>query len=162
MALHGHGNLYIADTSNHRIRKVDPSGIITTIAGMRESGDEGDGGPATDARLAHPWDVAVDAAGNVYIADLRNNRIRILTPPPHPALTSVVNQVDSILGAAAASMASPSGKRSAPETAVASENPPSITWGGVRINIVVSPPEEPEAPEAREDDRHRARSRPRR
>ncbi len=162
MATDGAGNLYIADRHNHRIRKVDPSGIITTIAGSGERGDGGDGGPATQARMDHPWDVAVDVAGNVYIADWGNDRIRILRPPPKPPITEAVSKAAFTPSASHASMASPSGKRSAPETAAESEKPPSITWGGVRINIVVGPPREPEAPEAREDDRHDARSRQRR
>ena len=80
VAVNGAGNLYIADSRNHRIRKVDSSGTITTIAGSGEPGFSGDGGPATDARLARPNGVAVDDAGNVYIADTDNHRIRILTP----------------------------------------------------------------------------------
>ena len=80
VAVDGAGNLYIADSRNHRIRKVDSSGTITTIAGSGEPGFSGDGGPATDARLARPTGVAVDDAGNVYIADTDNHRIRILTP----------------------------------------------------------------------------------
>ena len=74
------GNLYIADSSNHRIRKVDPSGIITTIAGTDERGFDGDGGPAVEARLHLPRDVAVDAAGNLFIADASNHRIRRVDP----------------------------------------------------------------------------------
>ena len=71
------GNLYIADSENHRIRKVDAeSGIITTFAGTGEEGFDGDGGPATEADLDWPSGVAVDAAGNVYIADQENERIR--------------------------------------------------------------------------------------
>jgi RHS repeat-associated protein len=70
------GNLYIADFDNHRIRKVDTSGIISTIAGSGVPGYTGDGGPATQAQLVHPIGVDVDAAGNIYIADLDNYRIR--------------------------------------------------------------------------------------
>jgi sugar lactone lactonase YvrE len=70
------GNLYIADTSNHRIRKVDTSGVITTVAGNGTEGFSGDGGAATSATLNTPIGVAVDAAGNLYIADAFNNRIR--------------------------------------------------------------------------------------
>src|SRR5437773_1615487 len=64
------GNLYIADF--HRIRKVDASGFITTVAGTGTPGFGGDGGPATNASLAGPTGVAVDAAGNLYIADTNN------------------------------------------------------------------------------------------
>jgi sugar lactone lactonase YvrE len=70
------GNFYIADMNNNRIRKVDTNGIITTIAGNGSRGLSGDGGPATQAELAVPSGVAVDAAGNVYIADSGNARIR--------------------------------------------------------------------------------------
>jgi sugar lactone lactonase YvrE len=70
------GNLYIADTSNHRIRKVDTSGIIATVAGNGIEGHSGDGGPATSASLNTPIGVAVDTARNLYIADAFNNRIR--------------------------------------------------------------------------------------
>ena len=73
------GNLYIADSYNNRIRRVDPSRVITTIAGTGEYGFSGDGGPAVEAQLAYPLGLAVDAAGNLYVADSRNHRIRILT-----------------------------------------------------------------------------------
>ena len=73
----GSGNLYIADSVNRRIRRVDAAtGIITTVAGSKLFGFSGDGGPATSASLSNPWDVAVDGSGNLYIADRRNLRIR--------------------------------------------------------------------------------------
>ena len=75
-AVDGFGNLYIADTDNHRIRRVDPSGTISTIAGTGESGYSGDNGPAVRARLYFPRGVAVDADGNLFVADDRNNRVR--------------------------------------------------------------------------------------
>ena len=70
------GNLFIADQSNHRIRKVDNNGIISTVAGKVTSGGSGDGGFATNANLFYPLGVAVDAAGNLFIADRFNQRIR--------------------------------------------------------------------------------------
>ncbi|WP_156722289.1 NHL repeat-containing protein [Streptomyces apocyni] len=73
------GNLYIADTNNHRVRKVTPDGRITTIAGDGNAGWTGDG-QATSSRLYHPWGVAVDAEGAVFIADAYNHRIRKVTP----------------------------------------------------------------------------------
>jgi trimeric autotransporter adhesin len=80
VALDAAGNLYIADTSNNRIRKVAAgSAIISTVAGngpVGNGGFSGDGGPATAATLYFPSDVAVDAAGNLYVADNNNNRIR--------------------------------------------------------------------------------------
>ena len=80
VAVDGAGNLYIADSFNVRIRKVDSSGIITTIAGTGVFGFGGDGGPAVAAQLSFPTGVAVDGAGNLYIADTENRRIRKLTP----------------------------------------------------------------------------------
>ena len=80
VAVDAAGNLYIADENNHRIRKVDSTGIITTIAGSGDWGFAGDGGPAVEARFDRPRGVAVDAAGNVYIADHGNHRIRRVDP----------------------------------------------------------------------------------
>jgi len=72
-----HGNIYIADDANRRIRKIDLStGIITTVAGTDSAGFSGDGGPATNAKLFVPADVYADSSGNIYIADGLNNRIR--------------------------------------------------------------------------------------
>ena len=84
VAVDGAGNLYIADWRNNRIRKVDAAGRISTVAGDGNFGFGGDGGPARAARLGFPQDVAVDGAGNLYIADLDNQRIRRLTPPAMP------------------------------------------------------------------------------
>jgi trimeric autotransporter adhesin len=69
------GNLYISDFNNNRIRRVS-GGTITTVAGNGTAGFSGDGGPATSASLKQPFGVAVDAAGNLYIADAGNFRIR--------------------------------------------------------------------------------------
>lgn len=70
------GNLFVADAGNLRIRKVSASGIITTVAGDGSYGFSGDGGPATSASLNYPDGVAVDASGNLFIADTDNSRIR--------------------------------------------------------------------------------------
>lgn len=70
------GNLFIADQANQCVRKVNTSGIITTVAGNTINGYSGDGGPATAASFRNPYAVAVDAAGNLYIADVDNARIR--------------------------------------------------------------------------------------
>jgi len=72
----GNGNIYIAETGGHRVRKMDRSGAITTLAGTDVAGFSGDGGPATLAQLASPYGVTADILGNVYIADLGNARVR--------------------------------------------------------------------------------------
>jgi sugar lactone lactonase YvrE len=70
------GNLYIAELGAYRVRKVTPAGTISTVAGNGVYGDSGDGGPATSASIGYVYDVAVDATGNVYLADYQNSRIR--------------------------------------------------------------------------------------
>ncbi len=74
------GNLYIADTSNNVIRKVTPAGIISTFAGNGTAGFSGDGGPATAAAFNFPAGVSVDGAGNLYVADFSNQRVRRIDP----------------------------------------------------------------------------------
>ncbi len=76
IAVDGQGNIYLADTFRNKIRKVDAAGIITTVAGTGVGGFSGDGGPATQARLNFPYGVAVDAQGNLFIADQSNHRVR--------------------------------------------------------------------------------------
>jgi trimeric autotransporter adhesin len=73
------GNLFIADQNNHRIRKIDASGNITTVAGNGTAGFGGDGGAAIEANLNFPHGVAVDAAGNLFITDMNNHRVRKVT-----------------------------------------------------------------------------------
>ncbi len=85
VALDSSGNLYIADTGNNRIRMVSPAGIITTIAGAGApgyggAGYSGDGGPAVRAGLYFPSGIAVDRAGNLFIADTNNFRVRKISP----------------------------------------------------------------------------------
>jgi sugar lactone lactonase YvrE len=70
------GNLFIADFQNNKIRRVDTNGIISTIAGNGTQGTAGDGGPAAAAQLSLPYGLALDARGDLYIADTYNNRIR--------------------------------------------------------------------------------------
>ncbi len=70
------GNVYIAEFSGHRIVRLDPTGAMTTIAGTGVSGSGGDGGPALLAQLSYPAGMAVDRAGNLYIADSGNHKIR--------------------------------------------------------------------------------------
>jgi len=90
LALDGSGNLFIADNENNRIRKVSPAGIITTFAGIGPVCEfsnlsctgsySGDGGPATSAALSAPQGLATDRAGNVYISDTNNLRVRVVSP----------------------------------------------------------------------------------
>lgn len=93
LAIDGAGNLFIADTLNARVRRVDPSGTITTVAGIGQPVPLwqtstvpipgvliGDGGPAVAASVSRPFDVALDAEGNLYIADKGHNRVRRVDP----------------------------------------------------------------------------------
>lgn len=93
-----HDNLYIADYGNNRIRRIDAiTGIITTVAGTSGSaGSSGDNGPATLAKLNQPSGVAVDAVGNIYIADATNNKIRFVD-----ATTNIITTIAGIGGSGA-------------------------------------------------------------
>jgi uncharacterized protein (TIGR03437 family) len=76
IALDRQGNLYIADTDNHRVRKITPAGTISTLAGTGHAGAAGDGGLATNAQLNSPYGLTADAAGNIYVADFGNHKVR--------------------------------------------------------------------------------------
>ncbi|HEU0138175.1 MAG TPA: hypothetical protein VFQ79_00620, partial [Bryobacteraceae bacterium] len=80
LALDPLGRLLIADSGNHRIRRIDQDGRITTIAGTGIAGFSGDGGAATEAQLIAPASIAVDSTGAVFIADTGNHRIRRIAP----------------------------------------------------------------------------------
>jgi uncharacterized protein (TIGR03437 family) len=107
IALDSNGNLYIADAGNSRIRMINPTGYISTVAGSVAVGFAGDGGLAAYAALNTPESVAVDAANNLYIADTMNNRIRKLTfgTPCNPQtgacpaiITTVAGSGDPLVG----------------------------------------------------------------
>ena len=74
------GSVYVSDQGNQRIRKINAEGVISTLAGTGERGFSGDGGPATEGRLALPAAVAADAGGNVYVTDRGNQRVRVVRP----------------------------------------------------------------------------------
>jgi sugar lactone lactonase YvrE len=103
LALDATGNLYIADTGNHRIRKLSlTTSIITTIAGTGTQGFSGDNGPATLAAIDSPTGLAVDIAGNLYLADTHNNRIREITASTGTITTIAGNGSPAFSGDAAA------------------------------------------------------------
>ena len=76
VAVDGAGNVYVADRVNHRIRKITTSGVVSTLAGSTSGYTDGTG---TSAQFKNPSGVAVDGAGNVYVADFSNHRIRKIT-----------------------------------------------------------------------------------
>src|SRR5215208_856543 len=80
VAVAANGDRYIVDYGSNKVRKVTAAGIISTFAGNGTAGLSGDGGAATSARLNQPADVGIDSAGNVYIADAGNARVRRVTP----------------------------------------------------------------------------------
>jgi sugar lactone lactonase YvrE len=79
VAVDGLGNLYLADTDNHTVRKVTPAGLVTTLAGQAGSSGSADGAGSA-ARFSHPAGVAVDTAGEVFVSDTDNNTVRKITP----------------------------------------------------------------------------------
>jgi uncharacterized protein (TIGR03437 family) len=104
VAVDSAGNLYVSDSDNQRIRRVS-NWVITTVAGSGTSGFGGDGGPAASAQLLLPSGVAVDSAGNLYIADSGNDRIRQLVPSSASTVGCVysINQSTQAFGAAGGS-----------------------------------------------------------
>jgi sugar lactone lactonase YvrE len=97
LAVDSRGSLFIADAGNHRIRKVTPSGTITTVAGVGTAGFSGDGGAAAAAQLDRPIGVAVDRQGNLFIVDSLNGRIRKVGPDG--VITTVFDGFDQSRGA---------------------------------------------------------------
>lgn len=103
MAVDAAGNVYVVDRDNNRIRKVDTSGTISTFAGNGTMGSSGDGGPAISAELFLPIAIAVDGAGNVYIADSGSNGLRMVN-----SKTNSIGQV-AIISSSLSRIASPGG-----------------------------------------------------
>ena len=96
ICLDGSGNIYIADWNNHRVRKINPLGIISTIAGTGVPGFFGDGGLATSAQLDEPSALAISVSGNIFITDEINNRIRAICPISCLTQVNAVNQQKNI------------------------------------------------------------------
>jgi hypothetical protein len=114
----GRDGLYVADRDNNRVRRIDAHGTISTVAGTGAVGFVGDGGPAIAATLDNPAGMAMDAAGNLYIADSNNNRIRRVDPKGR--ITTIAGTGASGSGgdggpAAAATMADPEGLAIGPD-----------------------------------------------
>jgi sugar lactone lactonase YvrE len=124
VAVSPNGNIYVADTLNYRLRMVDATtGLIHTVAGdgtPGETGDIGDGGPATSAKLNMPSDVALAPNGDLYIADMYHNRIRKVDAITHVITTVAGNGAFGAAGdngpATRASLAGPAGIAVVPET----------------------------------------------
>ena len=98
VAVDSAGNVYVADTDNHTIRKITPAGVVSTLAGLAGSLGSADG-TGSAARFYHPGGVAVDSGGNVYVADTDNHTIRKITP------AGVVSTLAGLAGNLAAPMA---------------------------------------------------------
>jgi sugar lactone lactonase YvrE len=80
VAVDAEGNLYVAEADGHRVRKVSSAGVISTLAGNGAATTAGDGGPATQAGVNSPWHVAVDPGGNIFITEINEARVRLVTP----------------------------------------------------------------------------------
>ena len=128
------GNIFIADTFNYLVRKVDTNGIITTVAGKYYVSSLGDGGAATNASLNNPLDLALDAYGNLYIADSQHNRIRRVGLAGSPILP-LNNITTNVAGNYQVIITSPSGSVTSSNAALIVLLPPSITSQPANITV---------------------------
>jgi sugar lactone lactonase YvrE len=124
LAIDRYDNIYYADAQRNKIRKISPSGIITTVAGIDSLGYNGDGIAATTAKLNYPTGVSVDTSGNVYIADRGNHRIRKVT---------VSGIIQTIAGIASAGYSGDGGPATAAEL-----SDPSAVYADAHGNIYIS------------------------
>lgn len=109
VAVDSSGNLFVADSGRQQILRVDPDGSAMAVAGNGWPGFSGDGGPALAAQFRSPWDIAAGPGGRLYVADLENNRVRLLQPAdaiaPEPVLLAqVVNAASQLAGPVAPGM----------------------------------------------------------
>ncbi len=141
VAVDAAGNIYIADMMNHRVRRVTPDGKIATVAGNGRPGYSGDGGPGTAGQLNFPAGLALDPAGNLYIADWQNFRVRKLSFSPF--VTAVTNGASfapaDVVGIAPGSWISIFGSALAGAEAVASEIPLPRTLSSTTVKINGTP-----------------------
>ena len=135
IAVDSSGSIYIADTFNSRIRKLTPTGIITTIAGNGSLNYVGEGGPATKAGLYFPHGVAVDGSGNVFVADTSNSLVRKLQPSyPIVADSGVGNAASFAAQVSPGALATVFGTNFAPASA-AGKPPLPISLAGVSVLV---------------------------
>lgn len=137
VAVDSAGNLFIADSRNNRIRMVNSAGIITTVAGNGIAGYSGDGGPSTSAALNSPSGVALDSAGDLFIADEDNHRIREI-PAIATAFATTVSAASGTAPVAPGSIVSIYGNNLATSGVVASSLPLPTNLGGTSVTITNS------------------------
>ena len=137
VALDSFGNVYIADTVNNRIRKVDTQGIISTIAGTGRAGYAGDGGPALSAQLYAPGGLFVDSSGNIYVADTHNSVIRMLQPSGYPTVNSggVTNAASYQATVSPGALGTVFGTGFGTATGQPTGNPLPVNYGGVSVTV---------------------------
>jgi sugar lactone lactonase YvrE len=136
MAVDAAGNLFIADVQNQRIREVDIRGMITTVAGSGGYGYFGDGGPAANASFEYPTEVAVNAAGNLFIADTDNQRIRQVVPFGAAPMLALANLAASDAGSYQVIITTPFARVTSAVATLTVLLPPSITVQPMSQDII--------------------------